>query len=311
MAREFATLTIESAYGTPTNANATINTTYIPLRLNEGSAITVRRAPVVQTVRTADTLNRRSFIVNERHTVAGQIKCLAYVPQMPLLLGWALTPIDSGQTAPWTTTERPNDLASMTLDHAIEDPVSGTVTKYRYTGLKVRSGSLVFDNQTDMGVLTLDVVGKTTGSTTFSEPADTDYPAAVYCLQDLTTIKYGSSTTNIRSLSLSWTNDLAARHDESPGLASCRLRGRTVDFMSALLYKISPDRRDAFINQTVQDCEFEFTSGANTMKFEFAGTNYISGLNDQTPLAEEFEQEITVGSFYDTTANTDFAISFT
>jgi hypothetical protein len=309
MAREFATLTIESAYGT-IQTTPTINTQYVPLRLNEGNAITVRRTPVVQTVRTADTLNRRSFIVTERHMVEGQIKCLAYVPQMPLLLGWALTPINSGQTTPWTTTERPNDLASMTLDHAIEDPVSGTVTKYRYTGLKVRSGSLVFDNQTDMGVLTLDVVGKTTGSTTFSEPADTDYPSAVYCLQDLTTIKYGEATTNIRSLNLSWTNDMAARHDETASLSSCRMRGRTVDFSSALLYKISPDRRAAFIAQTVQDCEFVFTSGANTMTLEFAGTNYISGLNDQTPLAEEFEQEITVGSFYDTTANTDFSLAF-
>jgi hypothetical protein len=311
LSREFATLTIESAYGT-IQTTPTINTQYIPLRLSEGNAVTVRRTPIVQTVRTADTRNRRAFTVTERHAVAGQIKCLAYVAHMPLLMRWALTPINAGQTSPWTTAEQPNDLASCTLDYAMEDPTSGTVTKYRYTGLKVQSGSLTFDNQTDMGMLTLNVIGRTTGSTTFSAPTDSDYPSAVYCLQDLTTIGLGGSTTNIRSLALNWTNDLAPRYDETAFLSSCRLRGRTVDLTASLLYKISPDRRTQLNDQTALTCEFVFTSGANTMTLDFYDNCRLSSVGDQTPLAEEFEQEITAQSYYDAaTDDSDFGVSFT
>lgn len=311
MSREFAVLTIESAYGT-IQTSPTLNTQFIPLRLNEGNAVTVRRSPVRQVVRTADTRNRRAFQISERHSVAGQIKCLAYVAHMPLLMRWALTPINSGQTSPWTTSEQPNDLASCTLDHAIEDPTNGTITRYRYTGLKVESGSLTFDNQTDMGVLTLNVIGKTTGSTSFAVPTDSDYPATVYCLQDLTTIGLGGTTTNIRSIALNWTNDMAARFDELSSLASCRLRGRTVDLTASLLYKISPDRRTQFNNQTALTCEFTFTNGSNTMVWDFYDNCTLSSVGDQTPLAEEFEQELTAESFYDAaTDDSDFGISFT
>jgi hypothetical protein len=310
MAREALIWTVESAYGT-IKTSPVLNTDYLPIRLSDGNSFTVRRAPIRQVINTADTNNLRAFVVSRRYQVLGQLKCLAYVGHMPLLLRWALQGINSGQTSPWTTTELPGDLASATLDHFIEDPSAGTVTKYRYTGMKVLSGEAVWNNETDIGMVTMQLVGKAATTHTQTEPADSDYPSNVYCLQDLTTIKIGSTTTNLSEFRVTWNNNLARRFDEAPTLNSCRLRGRNVDFGANLLYKIATDRRAAFTGQTAQDSEFVFTNGANTMGFDFAATNYISSLEDALPLADDFTQMLGVEAFYDTTANTDLTLSFT
>lgn len=310
MAREWLIATIESAYGT-IKSSPTVNTEYIPVRLSEDNSFTMRKVPIRQTIRTADTRNRRAFTLSKRTQYEGQLKCLAYVAHMPLICQWATSMINSGQSSPWTTTERPNDLASCTIDHAIEDPSAGTVTKTRYTGVKVASMEAVWDNQTDYGKVTLNLVGKTSTTHTQTEPADSDYPSAVYCLQDLTTIKFGSTTTNIRSFRLSVANTMAKHFDEAATLSYCRMKGRDVNFGSQLLYKIGTDRRDAFTALTAQDCEFTFTSGSNTMKFDFDNTNYIGSLEDSLPLGDEFSQDMTVEAFYDTSVDGDLAVTFT
>ena len=310
MAREWAILTTESAYGTLTDTPV-LNTDYIALRLDQGNSLTIRKTPAQQVIRTHDTLNRRAFRHSERYSVGGTIRCLAYATHLPLLLPWALQPINGAQDSPWTTTEQPNDLASCTLDHTMEDS-SGNLIKTRYSGLKVASGELVFNNQTDIGVLTLQVVGKSATTHSQTEPAYTAYPSDVYCLQDLTTFKIASATTNFRQFTVRWNNMLRSRYDEAATLSSCRMRGRDLDYEAVLLLKSSPARRTAFEGLTAQDCEFVWNNGSNTMTFDFNGNSYIDSIQPETtPLEDEFEQTLLLHSHYDGSAGTDLSLSFT
>jgi hypothetical protein len=311
MAREALIVTTETAYGT-IKTSPVLGTDYLAFRLHEGNSCTVRRRDIHQTFRTADAANRRALRISKRYAVEGQLKCLAYVSHMPLLLKWALELVNSGQTTPWTTTIRPGMLASMTLDHFLEDSTDGTIAKKRYTGCIVKSGSLVFNNDSDVGLLTLDIVGSTATTHTQTEPALSAYPTSAYCLQDLTTIKVGSATTNIKQLSLNWTNMVKPRWDESPYVTACRLFGRNIDHVAQVLYKDSPDRRGAYEALTVQDCEYVWTAGSNTMKFDFHGTSYFDSVPaESSPLDDDFEQTLTLHSHIDPTAGTDMTLTFT
>jgi hypothetical protein len=316
MARQWLVLTSESAYKTKTST-PTINVDFINVRLDQSNAFTPRQTPIPWELRSADTDNERVLTGYERSAYTGRLSTVLYAVQAPFLLKWALTKVDQTPTPdlPWTTTEPAGDLGSVSADFAIEDPVAGTQAKLVYRGGKVLGGELTGSAESPLMRLTLDLAFSDTAASVLAEPAVTAYPTDPYVFQDLTggsaIFKVGSTTTNFRSFSLRWQNNVIPAYDEFAVPQRMRLRGRTIDFETQLLYKTSTDRRTAFTGRTAQDCEFTFANGTNTAKIDLHARSFFSAVEDGLALDDEFTQTVTGQTYFDTATSSSVTLTFT
>lgn len=316
MARQWLVLTSESAYKTKT-ASPVLNTDMINIRLDQADSFTVRQAPIPWELRTADTDNERVLTGYERSSYTGRLQTVLYAVQAPFLLRWALGKVDQVPTPkiPWVTTEPTGDLGSASADFAIEDPVTGTQSKLVYRGGKVLGGELSGSAESPLMRLSLDLAFSDTAASALAEPAVTAYPTAPYTFQDLTggtsIFKVGSTTTNFRSFSLRWTNNVRAAYDEFAVPQRMRLRGREIGFETQLLYKTSVDRRAAFTGRTAQDCEFTFDNGTNTAKIDLHARTFFSSVADGLALDDEFTQTVSGDTYFDTAQAASVTLTFT
>jgi hypothetical protein len=324
-APEFLQLVKESAYGTimPTPVAGTDS---FFIRLTEGNSFSVNAEPQFTDIPYGGGFAVTAESLSDTVTVVGQLKTKLYPSQDQFLLNWALARINAGQTTPWTTTEIPGDLASVSAYHAYTRS-DGTLKRTRYAGGKVGQLTLEGSRGNPVWALTLDCVfQKPVGNaydastdpdvTEFPAPADTDYPTGPYQFAHTSggwAVGGGAYTsrTQFDSVRVSVQNALDPRPFESRYLQSCQNKGRQITLDAAMRLKATPDDRAAFEALTDQNVKLTLNTGAATCVLDFLTRNKIRKWTRDLPLDKVFMANIQLKNVWSASAGNDLALTYT
>jgi hypothetical protein len=243
--------------------------------------------------------------------------------QAAILLGWAIQRINGAQTVPWTTSELPNDLASVTLDFAWSQFDTIALKTKRYLGAKVGSLTLSCSKEQPKLMMSLGLVASTPQGNSFdasldpvlTPPALTVYPCDVTIFQNLkSNITIASvARSNLENFNLSIQNTLVPYWDESRYPNAIRLGGRTVTASAKWRLKSTVDDRSTYEQATKQAALFEFQNAAKThsITFDFQTNGYISKYKEDSPLSREVYYDWTFTSNLDPAAGSDLTLTVT
>jgi hypothetical protein len=245
-----------------------------------------------------------------------QLRTRLYMSQAATLLGWAMQRVDSGQTAPWTTDQLPNDLASATVEFAYSYANNATLRRKRYLGTKVLDWSLEASNSPDDPCLYLTLtlaalVGQSNpvdsssdpNATAFPAPALTDFPTNVVCLQDLA-LSIGTSRTKFDRVQVRGQNKARAYFDGGKLANRIRCNGRTVTWGAHLRLDSTPDDRAHYeAVTTLGTGSLVGTVGANTFTLNMHGQDLSQ---DDDPY-----YQLGMTTLLDTSAGVDLTLTTT
>lgn len=323
-APEFLWVIKESAYGTKKpSATAGVDSVYI--RLADANAFSMVADPVFVETAFGGGWDEPADVQADHYDVKGALSTLLYPTQANLLLDWLMTPVNTGQTLPWVTTEPAGDLASCTIYHGIRRR-DGTIKRHKYTGVKCAGGEIACSRSAPRATLKLDLIGqKEVGNavdasadpdaTEFPEPADSAYATGPYLFSHTSALfKVGSALTQYAGVSLKVTNKLDPQFFENHWLSTCGNKGRSATLDADVLLKASPDLRTAMLALTNQDVELSFNDGVTghvTTKIDFNTKNYVAKLPYDLPLGKEFMQKLSIKNRYDTSVGSGLNAVFT
>lgn len=318
--REFLYIVKESALGT-TISTPVLGTDALYIRLDGDNAFSMKAAPRYATINYGGGRSTPAQMVADTITVSGGLSTRLYHSQATILLGWASTVINSGQTSPWTTTERAGDLISCSIYHAMMRS-DGTYKRIRYAGCKVANWSIEGSTDSTIVSLKLGLVGqKPVGnsfdassdpnSTEFPAPAETNYPTDVYRYIDFSSgLSINSSRTQFSAISLNCQNSIDVEFYESRFAQALIFTGRQTTIGATLRYKASPDDLTTFWNSgTANSVSVALNNGTHSLTWDFKSTNAIQDLTINRPLSREFEHAVQIQNMWDATAGTDFALT--
>jgi hypothetical protein len=261
-----------------------------------------------------------------------------------LLLKWAINPVNSGRTTPWTTTDsagvmRVGDHASLAFYEAILGEDGSTFRRDRYNGCKCDDWAISATDQGEGRVWRIS--GSFTGqkaavspstwdsvaapdATEFPAPADTDFPTGPYLIRHLAvgngTVKIGktgdSQTHDQRkavcqSLTIRGRNTMSAERYTSDFLTAYRYRGRSVTADVAFPMDMTPDDRDRWRQLTALDVEFLIDNSTHSIKIDFHTKNLFRPWGKSLPDAGEYMQSCTVANRWDSSQGTPTDITLT
>lgn len=320
-APEFLWLVKESALGTP-KTSPVAGTDSIYIRLADGNSFTMDADPIINEVIYGGGYAVVAESVSDHTEVKGGLTTKLYPSQALFLLGWALTRINSGQTAPWTTTELPGDLASVSCYHAFMRS-DGTYKRTQYAGTKVASLKLDASRSDPIWKVSLDLqavknvgnaydVSTDPDATAFPAPAETAYPTGPYMFgHSAGNLSLGGSVrTQYDSLALAVTNAMDPQWYEAHFLQTLKFHGRQSTLDASLRLKVTPDDRSAYEALTAQACSLALNNGTNTLTIQFNGKNVITKLPRDLPLNTEFMRKLTLKNQFDPTAAGDLSFTF-
>jgi hypothetical protein len=322
---EFLWLVKESAYGTPT-ASPVAGTDSIYIRLPDSNAFGVQADPQFAEIPYGGGEDMLVEAPADVTQVRGTLATNLYPTQAAFLLNWAGTRVNAGQTAPWTTTEPPGDLASVSAYHGYARN-DGTIKRTRYAGGKVGQWRLAASRTDPVWKISLDLIfQKPVGNsydasadptaTEFPAPADADLPTGPYLFSHaagglLLGTGAGTSRTQFESLEFTCANTIDARPFESRWLQVAAFRGRRPQLNAGLRLKVTPDDRSAYEAATAQRAQLTLTKGANSVVLDLKASNVIRQLRRDLPLNKVFMHNLQLGSLRDATAGTDLTITVT
>jgi hypothetical protein len=321
-AREFLQITQESSYLTPI-AVPVRGTSQIAIRLEDGNSFSMRPTPITQSVMYGGGYNVEADTISDKTQLKGTLKTTLCYSQANLLLGAALTKINSAQTSPWTTTEPANQLASVTIDHAIWADDTGAYKRTRYLGCKVDAGSLSSSEDGQKFVLSLDLNGSTyqgntydsstdPTSTVFPQPSDNEYPTDyVLFIHANGGFSIDSAAfAEFLSLNCSWQYGHVLNFFANRFVQKQRSWGRKVKLDADVILRASPDFRAAFQTLAAKTLSLALTNGTHTITLDWKTKARIEGLDDDLPLGTNYQRKLSLGSRYDTTNNVDFTFTY-
>lgn len=317
--KRFLRLTKEAAFATYASGGDTC----FP-RLSESNSVGIMQAPEFYTIRDGSGLNVQAMAGTATTRVGGQIATEIGPTVAPFLVGWSCVRINTAQTAPWTTTEMPNDLASITADLGRAKFNSATPKRTKYRGVKCSQASFSCSKESPKLMGSFTCMGSVYDGNPFTssadptalefpEPACSDQPWDVYLFQQLkgkVTIQ-GEARTNFESFSLQVTNQLVAYWDEDRFANAIRCVGRTVTATVRLRDKTTPDDWDDYLQGTTGAASFEFVSGTDSLKFDLKGNCYISQIDQDLPIDAEPYYTATITGQLDPATCVDFAATYT
>lgn len=324
--REFVWVVQEVSYGTP--ATATTNTNAFYMRLDGGNSFSMTTDPNPIFINHGGGRSTRALRVCDQFQTTGTLKTKLYAgAQSKMLADWGLTVINSGRTAPWTTTDSASvmpvgDLPSCSVYHAVQLN-DGTYMRRRYSGVKVHGGSISVSRSSPVAELTLELQGirddqNAAGSTAYPDatefpaPAETDYGTSPYLFSHTSTLlKIAATISQYDAVSISWQNIMDPKWFESTYPVLDRFTGRTLSLTADLHLKVSPDKRAAFQAGTAQDTELSFNNGTNSLKFDLNTKNFITKLPYELPLDKVFMQRLELQNTWDTSIPGDVVITST
>jgi hypothetical protein len=325
--RQVVQACIESSYGTAKTTPA-IGTDAAFLRLPTDDAFRAEMTPMLNLVPHGGGLDVPGYGVAEGYALAGEL----VTPLSPgiwttLLMGAAGIPINSGRTAPWTTTDAGGvmpvgDLASLSFYEYMLFP-SASVERNRHAGCKFARWSLSCSEQQRPLVFRGSFVGiRSLGNAqdASADPDATEFP--LYTEGQLPTshfhfghmgsgtgtIKIGSARTKVESLTISCENNLDPRRYASNYLQTCEFTGRKLTVQAVVKLESVSDR-DAFRALTAQDCEFKWDNGTNSIKVDLHDANLFTSYARQFSNKVPNKVALTIASLYSTANATDFTVT--
>lgn len=323
---------IESAYGV-TKTTPVKNTDYFFLRLSQQAAFSAEFAPQSQAVPYGGGRVSPALDISDVYLAPFKFATLLYPGlQTTTFLNWAITPINTGRTAPWTTTDAggvmpAGDLASLSFYRMFQAP-DGSYAREKWLGCKADEWELSFMEGATGRPLVLTVSGKgikcipntviagdstAPDATEFPDPAEADYPTGPWLFSHLTgatgTAKIASARTQIASLKFAGKNAMDPRTYESRVLQLNRFHGRTVTADIELRYKPTPDDVASYQSRTVLDSEFILDDGTHTLKLDFNGQNRLTQFERDEDDGKEYGRKLTLTNYWDPTAGGDVGLT--
>jgi len=330
MSREFLLLVQESAYKTPVTTpiywpTASANAFFI--RLDGANVFTMRPRPVMVAVPYGGGVAIDAFRVSDKIECKGRLTTKLYAgPLSQFLLSWAGQQINSGQTAPWTTTEPAGDLASVACYHAIQRS-DGTIKRRVYLGTKVDGWDLDVSEDGTIATLSMDLSASTPQGNQFdssTDPSAGTFPAPTDAQMPYTGatgpyvfthasggLTIGSSRTQFQSLKLSSKNVIARRFWANRFVNLMRFVGRSTTLEAVNFYVSSPDDRTAYEGLTTETTTLALSNTSHSVTFTLNAASVITQFEDQLPLNDLYTQTMTVTNQWDPTAGSDLALTFT
>lgn len=334
-AREILFGVIESTYGV-TKTTPVLGTDSFYMRLDREGAFAPTPAPNIVGIPYGGGVATRADRADDTVSIPFRFQFRLY-PGIwsATLLKWAINPINSGRTVPWTTTIGSNnelpvgDLASLTFYHAVLTQDGTTYDRKKYLGCKCHEWTVAANDQGDGRVWTISgsgVAQKVVGNpwdassdpnaTEFPLPAEANYPTGPYLLAHLATgtgiLKLASDRkATVTSVQIRGQNKMAPNFYSGRFLFSNRFCGRDVTAQVGLRYTTSPDDRLNFWNQTALDTEFKLDNGTNTVLIDFNAKNEITAWERGLPLDREYMQTLSITNRFDPTAGADVSATTT
>jgi hypothetical protein len=320
-AREYLLVVRESALNTPIGS-PTLGTDMLYIRLADGNAFKMRAKPVIQPVMYGGGFAVQAEAISDHYGVEGTLDTLLYPTQAQLLLDWASTRINSGQTSPWVTTEPPGDLASCTIYHAIKQS-TGAYNLKQFSGVKVSSWKVDVSRDATIAKLSLGLIGSKqvgfgteTGdptSTPFPAPAETNYPTSPYTFAMTGgQLSIGGSTrSGYASLGLEVANTVDGEWFETAYRQVIQFLGRSSKMMAKLYYKPSPNDGIAYELLTAQAASVTFQNNVSNqnLTITYNGQNTITELPYDLPLDKVYMIDMTLQNRFDPSAPGDISFS--
>jgi hypothetical protein len=315
----------ESALGT-VMATPVAGTDSIYIRLTDDNSFGIMPKPQTVTVPYGGGQAIDAEMLSDFTECTGNLSTLLYPTQALFILSWALARINAGQTSPWTTTERPGDLASVSCYHAymMND---GTIKRQRYAGTKVTSLRLEASRGDTRWKCTLGLTAqKNIGNpvdasadpdaTEFPLPGDADLPVGPYLFTHSSgglLLGTGSGTvrSQYESLALNVANTIDARPFESRWVQVMEWHGRRSTLDVELRLKVTPDDKTAYEALTAQTCKLTLTQGARSVVLDYKGANKLGNLDRNLPLNKVATRRLTIANLYSSAAGTDIDFTVT
>ena len=322
---EFLMIAKESALGT-VMGTPVLGTDKFYLRLTDGNSFSMQAVPQYVDIPYGGGEAITVESLSEYTDCKGTLTTKLYPSQAAILFNWAQNRINSGQTSPWTTTEPPGDLASMSVYHAYQRS-DGTLKRTRYAGVKVTRWQIAASATDPVFKLTLDLqavkeVGNPIDSssdpdaTEFPAPADTDLPSGPYLFRHSSGgLLLGSSSGTVRTqyddFSLDVTNTMDARPFESQFIQMIAFRGRASMLNATLRLKATPDDLTSFLSGTAQRAQLTLANGTTTTVIDYKSSNKIRQLTRDLPLDRAFMYRLQMKNVRDASAGTDISVTVT
>lgn len=318
-AREYAMIVKESSYGVPME-DPVKGTDLWYLRLSGSNAFGMQSVPIIEDIMYGGGVATPACAFSDQEMCTGALTGELYAgPRSKLLMDWALTPVNTGRTAPWTTTDANyvmpvGDLASVSIYHAIQQNDS-TYDLRRYSGVKVLSGSISASRQSPAATFSFQLQGirdEVVDAEEFPAPAETDYPCGPYLFSHTSgKLKIATARTLYSSVQFSWTNAMSPQWFESKYLQLLKCCGRTSSLEVDLYMKKTPDDLTTLKALTALDAELSFDNTVNTLKIDMGLSNRFKGLVRDLPIDGVYSWKGTVQNYWDASAASDLVVSAT
>lgn len=328
--REFAMFVIESSYGTP-KTTPVLGTDKFYLRLHENDSFSGQMNPDLLDIPYGGGRSTPAVQVSDTYSVSFTLKSYLYPGvHSATLVNWAFTPINSGRTAPWTTTDAgllmpPGDLASIGIYHAIQQN-DGSYDRRLYSGCKAHTATVTCSRSDPRALLTvsgvairdnLNAAGAAAypDATEFPAPAETDYPQQPYLFShtagDWIIDGAAVARTQYESVTLTATNAMDPVAFETNYIVLDKFCGRTSVLSGVIHLKLSPDDLTRLQSKTVLNASLKFDNGTNSLKFDCLTRNYFKSVGRSLPLNRHFSRPIALQNFWDPANAGDIVITAT
>lgn len=323
-APQIAMLVREGSFGTPV-ASPVKGTDLIYLRLE--NPIEDLMTPVIGEIQHGGGLVTPACFFSDQYTNEGTLSGTFYTGYSKLLLDWATTPIDTGRTAPWTTTDPDGvmlvgDLASLSVYDGVLD--GSTYTRRRGSGRKCRSLTLQGERNGDgkwtYNAAFVGIRDDTNGAgsvaapdaTEFPEPAAGDLPCNPWQFSHAGGgLKIGTSRTMFDSVAVTIENTLTPGYFESRYPMTIRCFGRKVTLAVGLYRKPTTTDLAAWRALTSLDSELTLYDGTRTLKFDFNTNGRWTAFSRNLPTGSYYRWVGTITAAIDNTVGTDFSFTYT
>ncbi len=336
-AREWLAIIEESAFNTPLALGSqTVGTNVFYIRLDGGNAFSMRPTPVMVSVPYGGGYAVDAFRVSDKTELKGRLTTKLYTGAFSsFLLSWAGQRINTGQTAPWTTTEPAGDLASCAITHAIQ--VGSSYFVRNYSGVKVEGYDFEVSESGQIATLSLDLVASTPNpaipggsqpSWAASAPTDVQLPGpqgtgggSVPFLftnagtggggTGLIVANSGTARPTFQSVKISSKNVIARRFWANQYVQVMRWCGRSTSLVAENWYTNSPDDRIGYEAVTVQTpVSFQlYNSATAAITWNFETNSVFTSITDQLPLNDLYLQTMTVQNQWDAANSADYTLT--
>ena len=281
----------------------TKNVDFICPRINDANSFAVRKAPIQKVIRGADGYNKKTQLFSSQFTVSGAFSFPLY-PEHCAFWAYALTPD--------ATT---GDLPSFVADQAIEQ-VDGTLQYRRYLGCKLQTATIAGTSDTNMFVISGNILGKMTQTTAVTStdfedivasfyPSITSYP---YRFTDAGTPGYvklnNSNQAEYNSVSISINNILDATFNESSYVSRIRFCGRDITWEDNFVLASNTYRGWFEANTQLSTANtIKLDNGTNSFTIALGSAAFVTGVNDELPFDSVHRQTVQFTNLWDGTAD--------